>query len=55
MAKVNAGVRYEIAIDGTPRTYRDTQKIAMAAATHLKTKQPQSEVTIRVLENSKVT
>jgi hypothetical protein len=33
------GVRYEIAIDGTPRTYRDTIEGAWAAATNLKTKQ----------------
>jgi hypothetical protein len=49
----NTGARYETAIDGTPRAYRDIQKIAMAAAAHLKTKQPHSEVTIRDLERAK--
>jgi hypothetical protein len=28
------GARYEIAIDGTPRTFRDTEKIALEAARH---------------------
>ena len=46
----NTGARYEIAIDGTPRTYRDTREIAMAGVTHRKTKQPHSEVTIRDIE-----
>jgi hypothetical protein len=50
-----ASARYEIAIDGTPRTHRDTEKIALEAARHLKTKQPNSEVTIRDIESGKVT
>jgi hypothetical protein len=38
-AKVEiTGVRYEIAIDGTPRTYRDRRELAIEAATSLKTK-----------------
>ena len=36
--------RYEIAIDGTPRTYRDRKELAIAAARRLKTKQPHSDV-----------
>jgi hypothetical protein len=43
MSNENTGARYEIAINGTPRTYRDTEKIAIEAATHLKTRRPQSE------------
>jgi hypothetical protein len=49
-----SGARYEIAIDGTPRTYRDTIEGAWAAATNLKTKQPNAEVTVRDLQTGKV-
>jgi hypothetical protein len=41
------GARYEIAIDGTPRTYRDREELAHAAATLLKANLPHSEVTVR--------
>ena len=34
----NTGVRYEIAIDGTPRTYRDLKELAIEAAARLKTR-----------------
>jgi hypothetical protein len=36
------GARYEIAIDGTPRTYRDREDYAREAAALLKIKQPGS-------------
>jgi hypothetical protein len=49
------GARYEIAIDGTPRTYRDTIEGARAAATTLKTKQPKAEITLRDLQTGTVT
>jgi hypothetical protein len=49
------GVRYEIAIDGTPRTYRDWDNLARQAATLLKAAQPHSEITIRDLWTGKVT
>jgi hypothetical protein len=45
----------EIAIDGTTRTYRDTEKIAIEAATRLKTKQPNSAITVRDIERGKTT
>ena len=49
------GARYEIAIDGTPRTYRDTIEGAWAAATTLKTKQPNAQITLRNLQTGAVT
>jgi electron transfer flavoprotein alpha/beta subunit len=55
MTKAKTGAQYEIAIDGTTRTYRDTEKIAIEAAIRLKTKQPQSEITVRDVETGKVT
>jgi hypothetical protein len=51
----NTGARYEIAIDGTPRTYRDSIEGAWAAATNLKTKQPNAEITVRDLQTGTVT
>ena len=42
-------------MDGTPRTYRDTIEGAWAAATNLKTKQPNAEVTLRDLQTGAAT
>jgi hypothetical protein len=42
-----SGARYEIAIDGTPRAYRDRADYAREAATLLKVKQPNAEITVR--------
>jgi hypothetical protein len=42
----NTGARCEIAIDGTPRSYRDRNKLAIKAATFLKL---HSEVSVRDL------
>jgi hypothetical protein len=47
---MTAGAPYEIAIDGTPRTYRAREDLAREAATLLKTKHPKAEVTLRDLE-----
>jgi hypothetical protein len=55
MSNKNIGARYEIAIDGTTRTYRDTEKIAIEAATRLKTKQPYFAITARDIESGKTT
>jgi len=43
MTKPYNGARYEIAIDGTPRTYRDRKELAIETATLLKTKNVHSE------------
>jgi len=55
MTSKNIGARYEIAIDGTTRTYRDRKELAIEAATLLKTKNVHAEVTVRDLENGKTT
>jgi hypothetical protein len=44
------GARYEIAIDGTSRTYRDGKELAIEAATFLKTKNVHAEITMRDME-----
>jgi hypothetical protein len=49
------GARYEIAIDGTPRTYRDRRELAIEAASFLKTKNVHTEVTVRDLETGEKT
>src|SRR5215831_12481880 len=46
----NTGARFQIAIDGTPRTYRDRKDMAIEAATRLKTKNVHTEVTVRDFE-----
>jgi hypothetical protein len=49
------GARYEIAIDGTPRSYRDREDLAREAALLLKTKQPNAEITLRDRQTGAVT
>jgi hypothetical protein len=51
----NSGARYEIAVDGTPRSYRDMEKMAIEATTYLNTKQPHSVITARDIERGKTT
>jgi hypothetical protein len=48
------GARFEIAIDGTTRTYRDLRELAIEAATFLKTKNANAEITVRDIETGKV-
>jgi hypothetical protein len=55
MTKPNTGARYEISIDGTTRAYRDVERLAIEAATYLKTKQPHSQITVRDIETGKTT
>jgi hypothetical protein len=40
------GARYEIAVDGQPRTNRDDKLIALKTAEYLKHKNPHSEITV---------
>ena len=52
---MSTGARYEIAIDGTTRTYRDQEDIAQAAAVRLKQMNSHSEITLRDLQTGAVT
>jgi hypothetical protein len=45
--KKNTGARWEIAVDGTPRSYRDRKEIAIASAEFLKSMNPGAEVAVR--------
>jgi hypothetical protein len=42
--------RFDITVDGKPRSYRDAKPIAIEAATYLKTKHPHAEITVRDIE-----
>jgi len=42
----NPGARYQIAVDGQPRTNRDDKLIALKTAEYLKHKNPHSEITV---------
>jgi hypothetical protein len=50
-----SGARFEIVIDGTPRTYRDREDYAREAALFLKAKQPHAKITVRDLQTGTVT
>ena len=47
--KVTEGTRYEISVDGTVRTHRDTRDIALEAANILTACNPYSIVVVRDL------
>jgi hypothetical protein len=49
------GARFEIRIDGTPRSYRDRKDYAMEAARLIKSKNPHSVVEVKGLQNGDVT
>ena len=42
----DGGPRYEITVDGQPRSNRDDKAIAIEAAEYLKYKHPHAEVTV---------
>jgi hypothetical protein len=45
------GTRYEIAVGGKPRSYRDVKAVAIESAQDLKSRNPNIEVAVRDLEN----
>jgi hypothetical protein len=46
------GARYQIIVDGTPRSYRDDKAIAIEAGLYLKEQRPTSGVIIRDIATS---
>jgi hypothetical protein len=44
------GARWEITVDGTPRSYRDVKALAVEGAEYLKSRNPHAEVTVRDYE-----
>jgi hypothetical protein len=49
------GARFEIRIDGTPRSYRDRKDYAMEAARLIKSKNPHSMVEVKDLQSGDIT
>jgi hypothetical protein len=47
------GARFEISIDGVPRSYRDRREIAVEAAGQLMAKYPHSAVVVKDLQSGK--
>jgi hypothetical protein len=55
MAHQDFGARFEIIVDGKPRSMRDLKETAIEAGKYLKQKQPQSEVSVRNLRGNSIT
>jgi hypothetical protein len=53
--KVNQGARYEMSVDGVPRTYRDRQDIAHQTARLLKSRNQNCVVKMRDLQTGEET
>ena len=45
--------RFEISVDGVPRSYRDRREIAVEAAARLMAKYPHSAVAVKDLQSGK--
>jgi hypothetical protein len=48
--KKNTGSRWEITVDGKPRSYDHSKQLAIEGAQYLKLKNPHADVTVRDLE-----
>ena len=53
--KKHTGSRWEITVDGKPRTYDHKRELAIEAAQYLKRKNPHVDVTVRDLEGIEAT
>jgi hypothetical protein len=47
------GVRYQILVDGVPRTNRDDRTVALAAAAYLRQKNPAAKVEVREIQTGR--
>jgi hypothetical protein len=50
MTKKHSGARWEVKVDGRPRTYDHNMQLAIEAAEYFKLKNLAAEVTVRDLE-----
>ena len=48
--KKHTGSRWEITVDGKPRSYDHSKQLAIQGAQYLKLKNPHADVTVRDLE-----
>ena len=53
--KKNTGSRWEVTVDGKPRTYDHSKQLAIEAAQYLKRKNPHADVAVRDLEGIEAT
>jgi hypothetical protein len=53
--KKHTGSRWEIMVDGKPRTYDHKRELAIEAAEYLKLKNPAADVNVRDLEGTEQT
>jgi hypothetical protein len=51
----NTGARWQITVDGRPRTYDHKRELAIEAAEYLKLKNPAANVIVRDLEGTEET
>jgi hypothetical protein len=49
------GARFEISVDGVPRSHRDQRDMAIEAAAHLMLKYPNSAVAVKDLQSGELT
>jgi hypothetical protein len=49
----DTGARWEITVDGVPRSYRDRKEMAVGGTEYLKSRNPASEVTVHDYEARK--
>jgi hypothetical protein len=54
MRDVDYSAKYEILVDGKPRSMRDAKETAIEAGRFLKHKQPQSEISVRDVRDGSV-
>jgi hypothetical protein len=52
MRRKRTGARWEITVDGKPRTYDCSKELAILAGRYLKAKNPNVEVTVRDLQGA---
>jgi hypothetical protein len=52
--KKHTGSRWEITVDGKPRSYDHSRQLAIEGAQYLKLKNPHADVTVRDLEGVEV-
>jgi hypothetical protein len=55
LMKKHTGSRWEITVDGKPRTYDHKRELAIEAAEYLKLKNPAADVNVRDLEGTEQT
>jgi hypothetical protein len=55
MTEPTSGARYEITVDGKPRSMRDTRAVAIEAGEYLKSKNPNVVVAVRDLVGGETT